>query len=77
MSKVCELENNPQFVLEVNRVTDLKISMIQVNLTSCICGIELLLYSEVSAQTSGFTRSFRDGKRRGPIKSSAKGFRLI
>ncbi len=28
--QVCELENNPQFVLEVNRITDLKISLIQV-----------------------------------------------
>lgn len=28
--KVCELENNPQFVLEVNRVTDLKVSLVQV-----------------------------------------------
>ncbi|CAM9325405.1 unnamed protein product, partial [Ectocarpus sp. 12 AP-2014] len=29
--KVCELENNPQFVLEVNRITDLKISLIQTD----------------------------------------------
>lgn len=29
--KVCELENNPQFILEVNSRTDLKISLIQTD----------------------------------------------
>lgn len=33
---MCELENNPQFVLEVNRVTDIRISLIQVGIAAGI-----------------------------------------
>lgn len=32
--QVCELENNPQFVLDVNHQTDLKIALIQVKVPS-------------------------------------------
>lgn len=34
--KVCELENNPQFTLEVDHQTDMKISLIQVKARAII-----------------------------------------